>query len=80
MLSRQDRDGLISEHLDTSDPHFFVCLFPPPPFPSLQGKGVYQFEDKYGANVDGYSPIISPDTWASNGDTYKLGTTGLLIW
>ena len=45
-----------------------------------QGKGVYQFEDKYGANVDGYSPIYTPNAWSANGDTYKLGTTGLAIW
>ncbi|KAF9588934.1 hypothetical protein IFM89_017613 [Coptis chinensis] len=45
-----------------------------------KGKGVYQFADKYGANVDGYSPIYSPDEWATTGDTYSGGTTGLLIW
>ncbi|XP_059662298.1 photosystem II 10 kDa polypeptide, chloroplastic [Cornus florida] len=45
-----------------------------------KGKGVYQFVDKYGANVDGYSPIYSPDEWSASGDTYVGGTTGLLIW
>ncbi|KAF5188020.1 Photosystem ii polypeptide protein [Thalictrum thalictroides] len=45
-----------------------------------KGKGVYQFTDKYGANVDGYSPIYSPEEWSENGDTYAGGTTGLLIW
>ncbi|XP_078175811.1 photosystem II subunit R [Carex rostrata] len=45
-----------------------------------KGKGVYQFVDKYGANVDGYSPIYTPDTWSESGDTYVGGTTGLLIW
>ncbi|KAJ4754824.1 Photosystem II 10 kDa polypeptide [Rhynchospora pubera] len=45
-----------------------------------KGKGVYQFVDKYGANVDGYSPIYSPETWSPSGDTYAGGTTGLLIW
>ena len=45
-----------------------------------KGKGVYQFTDKYGANVDGYSPIYSPDEWSESGDTYAGGTTGLLIW
>eukprot|EP00798_Chlamydomonas_sp_ICE-L_P005887 gene5887-33458_t len=44
------------------------------------GKGVYAFEDKYGANVDGYSPIYTPDQWADNGDTYSLGTKGLIAW
>ncbi|KAF8413510.1 hypothetical protein HHK36_001500 [Tetracentron sinense] len=45
-----------------------------------KGKGVYQFVDKYGANVDGYSPIYSPEEWSSSGDVYVGGTTGLLIW
>eukprot|EP00928_Gymnodinium_smaydae_P037948 TRINITY_DN26279_c0_g1_i1.p1 TRINITY_DN26279_c0_g1~~TRINITY_DN26279_c0_g1_i1.p1 ORF type:complete len:136 (+),score=12.46 TRINITY_DN26279_c0_g1_i1:106-513(+) len=45
-----------------------------------KGKGVYQFTDKYGANVDGYSPIYSPDEWSPTGDVYAGGTTGLLIW
>jgi photosystem II protein len=41
---------------------------------------VYRFEDKYGANVDGYSPIYTPDQWAESGDSYKLGTKGLIAW
>ncbi|XP_010906509.1 photosystem II 10 kDa polypeptide, chloroplastic [Elaeis guineensis] len=45
-----------------------------------KGKGVYQFADKYGANVDGYSPIYTPDEWSPSGDVYVGGTTGLLIW
>lgn len=45
-----------------------------------KGKGVYQFEDKYGANVDGYSPIYTPDQWSTTGDTFKLGTQGLIAW
>jgi len=45
-----------------------------------KGYGVYKFEDKYGANVDGYSPIYTPDLWSETGDTYKLGTKGLLAW
>jgi len=45
-----------------------------------KGYGVYRFEDKYGANVDGYSPIYTPDTWSESGDTYKLGTKGLIAW
>jgi len=45
-----------------------------------KGYGVYRFEDKYGANVDGYSPIYTPDQWADGGDSYKLGTKGLIAW
>eukprot|EP01026_Neomeris_dumetosa_P008860 TRINITY_DN1288_c0_g1_i10.p2 TRINITY_DN1288_c0_g1~~TRINITY_DN1288_c0_g1_i10.p2 ORF type:complete len:148 (+),score=16.24 TRINITY_DN1288_c0_g1_i10:119-562(+) len=44
------------------------------------GKGVYQFAKKYGANVDGYSPIYTPDIWSESGDSYKLGRTGLIAW
>ncbi|WP_175282718.1 photosystem II protein PsbR, partial [Klebsiella pneumoniae] len=45
-----------------------------------KGKGVYQFVDKYGANVDGYSPIYDTNDWSPTGDVYAGGTTGLLIW
>ncbi|XP_021767090.1 photosystem II 10 kDa polypeptide, chloroplastic-like [Chenopodium quinoa] len=45
-----------------------------------RGKGVYQFVDKYGANVDGYSPIYNEEEWSPSGDVYAGGTTGLLIW
>ncbi|GMP64815.1 hypothetical protein CsSME_00025907 [Camellia sinensis var. sinensis] len=45
-----------------------------------KGKGVYQFVDKYGANVDGYSPIYDPDDWSPSGDVYVGGSTGLAIW
>ncbi|KAF3441123.1 hypothetical protein FNV43_RR15034 [Rhamnella rubrinervis] len=45
-----------------------------------KGKGVYQFVDKYGANVDGYSPIYSPEEWSESGDVYAGGPTGLAIW
>jgi len=45
-----------------------------------KGYGVYKFADKYGANVDGYSPIYTPDTWSESGETYKLGKTGLIAW
>ncbi|EEF32429.1 photosystem II 10 kDa polypeptide, chloroplastic [Ricinus communis] len=44
------------------------------------GKGVYQFVDKYGANVDGYSPIYNTDEWSPTGDVYAGGATGLAIW
>ena len=45
-----------------------------------QGFGVYRFEKKYGANVDGYSPIYTPDSWAETGSQYSLGVKGLLAW
>ncbi len=48
--------------------------------PTVQGYGVYRFESKYGANVDGYSPIYTPDQWTDDGQVYKLGTKGLLAW
>ena len=41
---------------------------------------MYRFADKYGANVDGYSPIYTPDRWTESGSTYKLGTKGLVAW
>ena len=40
---------------------------PPAPCSPLQGYGVYRFENKYGANVDGYSPIYTPDQWTDDG-------------
>jgi photosystem II protein len=46
----------------------------------MQGYGVYKFESKYGANVDGYSPIYTPDAWSESGESYKLGTKGLVAW
>merc|ERR1719183_2677100 len=45
-----------------------------------KGYGVYKFADKYGANVDGYSPIFTPDTWSESGESYKLGRNGLIAW
>merc|ERR1712146_875559 len=45
-----------------------------------RGYGVYRFEKKYGANVDGYSPIYTPDIWSESGGTYKLGTNALIAW
>merc|ERR1712187_114044 len=45
-----------------------------------KGYGVYRFVNKYGANVDGYSPIYSPDEWSEAGDTFSLGTKGLIAW
>jgi photosystem II protein len=55
----------------------------PPRLPAhtaLQGYGVYRFANKYGSNVDGYSPIYTPDTWSESGESYKLGTKGLIAW
>ncbi|GLT64698.1 hypothetical protein SLA2020_371750 [Shorea laevis] len=45
-----------------------------------KGKGVYQYVDKYGANVDGYSPIYNENDWSPSGDVYVGGPTGLAIW
>ncbi|GMH39910.1 hypothetical protein BSKO_07814 [Bryopsis sp. KO-2023] len=45
-----------------------------------KGLGVYKFAKKYGANVDGYSPIYTPDIWSESGEEYSLGTKGLLAW
>lgn len=46
----------------------------------LQGYGVYRFAKKYGANVDGYSPIYTPDAWSTGGGKYDLGPKGLIAW
>merc|ERR1712224_23560 len=45
-----------------------------------KGYGVYRLANKYGTNVDGYSPIYSPDEWSDSGNTFSLGTKGLLAW
>merc|ERR1712216_379712 len=45
-----------------------------------KGYGVFRFDSKYGPNVDGYSPIWSPNEWSETGDTYKAGAAGLAIW
>jgi len=45
-----------------------------------KGYGVYRFEKKYGANVDGYSPIFTPNEWSETGDTYSSGFAGLAVW
>ncbi|DBA71990.1 hypothetical protein WJX79_007515 [Trebouxia sp. C0005] len=45
-----------------------------------KGFGVYRYASKYGANVDGYSPIYTPDTWSESGSSYSLGTKGLIAW
>merc|ERR1719265_559454 len=45
-----------------------------------KGYGVYRFANKYGTNVDGYSPIYSPDDWSDSGNTFSLGSKGLLAW
>merc|ERR1711998_179889 len=43
-----------------------------------KGLGVYRFANKYGANVDGYSPIYTPDDWSESGNTFSLGSKGLI--
>merc|ERR1711977_739780 len=45
-----------------------------------KGYGVYRFSNKYGANVDGYSPIYAPDEWSTVGNSFSLGSRGLLAW
>merc|ERR1712146_125255 len=45
-----------------------------------KGYGVYRFASKYGANIDGYSPIYQPSDWSDSGDTFQLGTKGLIAW
>ena len=45
-----------------------------------KGYGVFRYANKYGANVDGYSPIFTPDVWSESGDTYKMGAKGLIAW
>merc|ERR1712224_373761 len=45
-----------------------------------KGFGVYRFQSKYGTNIDGYSPIYSPDDWSTTGNTFSLGTKGLIAW
>ncbi|GLJ44409.1 hypothetical protein SUGI_0931380 [Cryptomeria japonica] len=47
---------------------------------AAKGKGVYQFVNKYGANVDGYSPIYDQKDWSPTGDVYTGGVPGLIIW
>merc|ERR1712216_51372 len=45
-----------------------------------KGFGVYRFANKYGSNVDGYSPIYTPDEWSEAGGTFSLGSKGLIAW
>merc|ERR1712224_340824 len=45
-----------------------------------KGYGVYRFASKYGSNIDGYSPIYQPNDWSDSGDTFQLGTKGLIAW
>merc|ERR1719327_2155130 len=45
-----------------------------------KGYGVYRFANKYGTNIDGYSPIYSPDEWSESGGNFSLGSKGLIAW
>merc|ERR1712039_536938 len=45
-----------------------------------KGYGVYRFANKYGANVDGYSPIYQESTWSESGEEFSLGAKGLIAW
>ena len=44
------------------------------------GGRVYRFGEKYGGNVDEYSPIFLPETRSSSGDTYQPGLLGIATW
>eukprot|EP00216_Chloropicon_sp_CCMP2111_P003311 CAMPEP_0198246374 /NCGR_PEP_ID=MMETSP1446-20131203/45939_1 /TAXON_ID=1461542 ORGANISM="Unidentified sp, Strain CCMP2111" /NCGR_SAMPLE_ID=MMETSP1446 /ASSEMBLY_ACC=CAM_ASM_001112 /LENGTH=168 /DNA_ID=CAMNT_0043930695 /DNA_START=549 /DNA_END=1055 /DNA_ORIENTATION=- len=44
------------------------------------GGVVYRYAGKYGGNVDEYSPIWTPETRSSTGDTYTPGTLGITAW
>lgn len=54
-----------------SSPALLTFFFRPPSLPEPLKKQ---------ANVDGYSPIYTPDTWSESGGAYKLGTKGLVAW
>merc|ERR1739848_536356 len=44
------------------------------------GGRVYQFADKYGGNIDEYSPIWTPETRQPGSDDYEPGLAGLAVW
>merc|ERR1739847_238468 len=44
------------------------------------GGRVYQFADKYGGNIDEYSPIWAPETRQPGSDDYEPGLAGLAVW
>jgi len=44
------------------------------------GGVVYRFGDKYGGNIDEFSPIFTPDTRSPTGDTYEPGLLGIAVW
>merc|ERR1711933_618185 len=44
------------------------------------GGVVYQFANKYGGNIDEYSPIWTPETRQPGADVYEPGVLGLAIW
>merc|ERR1711937_942851 len=41
---------------------------------------VYRYADKYGGNIDEFSPIITPETRSETGDTYEPGLLGIGVW
>merc|ERR1719191_617759 len=45
-----------------------------------KGYGVYRFANKYGGNIDSYSPIYTTDNWSDSGNTFSLGPKGLIAW
>lgn len=44
------------------------------------GGVVYRFGDKYGGNIDEFSPIFLPENRSRSGDVYEPGTLGLAVW
>lgn len=41
---------------------------------------VYRYADKYGGNIDEFSPIFTPETRSQTGDTYEPGLLGIAVW
>lgn|ERR1712003_374881 len=47
---------------------------------SKYGGKVYIFADKYGGNIDEFSPIFTPETRQQSGDYYEPGLVGIAVW
>ena len=44
------------------------------------GGVAYRYADKYGGNIDEYSPIFLPENRVKEADTYEPGLVGLAVW